>query len=200
MDKDDLLTRLPKAAEIFNRAEQQKIAAALRLAESAHQGQVRDEGTPYVEHPIAVARILMEEINIKETGVNPLNAICAALLHDVLEDSELTAEDLKRDFGAEVARIVSAVTKMKDPAVPQEVWEVAYMTRLMTSDKIVRLVKTADRLHNMRMLHLAHVEKRRRYWQETAEWYLPLAELTHPYLYETLLELCSRHRRELGVE
>lgn len=200
MDSDDLLVRLPKTGEIFNREEQQKIAAALRLAEFAHQGQTRDEGTPYIEHPIAVARILMEEIDIEETGVNPLDAVCAALLHDVLEDSELTAEELKRDFGPEVARVVSAVTKIEDPAVPQEVWGVAYMTRLMTADKIVRLVKVADRLNNMRMLHLASPGKQRRYWRETTEWYLPLAEITDSYLYESLLELCSRYRQEMGAD
>jgi guanosine-3',5'-bis(diphosphate) 3'-pyrophosphohydrolase len=199
MDSDDLLSRLPEAVRIFNGEEREKIARALRLAESVHQGQTRDEGTPYIAHPIAVARILMKEIDITEAGVNPLDAVCAALLHDVLEHSELTAEELERDFGPEVARVVSAVTMTKDPAVPQEVWGVAYMTRLMTSDKIVRLVKIADRLHNTRTLHLASPQKRRRYWQETAEWYLPLAEITDSYLYETLLELCTWHRREMGI-
>jgi guanosine-3',5'-bis(diphosphate) 3'-pyrophosphohydrolase len=200
MDGEDLLARLPRAKEIFSAEELEKIATALRLAESVHRGQTRDEGTPYIEHPIAVARILMEEIDITESGVSPLDAICAALLHDVLEDSELTAKELEQDFGPEIARVVSALTKVKDPAVPREVWGVAYMTRLMTSDKIVRLVKTADRLHNARMLHLASAEKRRGYWQETAEWYLPLAEITDPYLYETLLEVCTWHRREMGIE
>jgi hypothetical protein len=97
MDGEDLLARLPRAKEIFSAEELEKIATALRLAESVHRGQTRDEGTPYIEHPIAVARILMEEIDITESGVSPLDAICAALLHDVLEDSELTAKELEQD-------------------------------------------------------------------------------------------------------
>lgn len=199
MNNNGLSTRLPKAVEVFKPEEQNKIVAALRLVESICADRKLDDGSPYVEHPLAVARILLEEIDLKQTGVRPLDAVCAAILHGILENSTLTADDIKKWFGPEVARIVSSLTRVHDQSVPQEVWEVAYMTRLMTTDKVVRLVKIADRLQNMRLLHLAPPEKRRSYWQETAEWYLPLAEITERKLYESLLDLCSWHRRDMGI-
>ena len=126
------------------------IERAFRFAKEAHHGFRRRSGEPYIMHPIAVARIVCEEMGLGSTS------ICSALLHDVVEDTEYTVEDIENLFGRKIAMIVSGLTKISggifgDQASAQaENFRKLLLT--MSEDIRVILVKMADRLHNMRTL------------------------------------------------
>ena len=124
------------------------IERAFRFAREAHKGVRRRSGEPYILHPIAVARIASQEMGLGSTS------ICAALLHDVVEDTEYTVEDIERAFGRKVAQIVEGLTKISggifgDQASAQaENFRKLLLT--MSEDIRVVLIRMADRLHNMR--------------------------------------------------
>ena len=124
------------------------IERAFRFAKDAHQGIRRRSGEPYILHPIAVARIVCQEIGLGSTS------ICSALLHDVVEDTEYTVEDIENLFGKKIAMIVAGLTKISggifgDQASAQaENFRKLLLT--MSEDIRVILIKMADRLHNMR--------------------------------------------------
>ena len=126
------------------------IEKAYRFARDAHQGIRRRSGEPYIMHPIAVATIVSQEIGLGSTS------ICAALLHDVVEDTDYTVEDIEAQFGKKIAKIVDGLTKISggifgDKASAQaENFRKLLLT--MSDDIRVVLVKMADRLHNMRTL------------------------------------------------
>ena len=155
------------------------IERAYALAESAHHGQERASGEPYIEHPVAVA-VILHELRLDH------EAIAAALLHDVVEDTDIDLERIRKDFGAPVAALVDGVTKMDAideyrETVLGTVDERRQVDRLkklllaMAQDVRVVLIKLADRLHNMRTLrHLAEAS-RRRIARETLSIYAPLA-------------------------
>jgi GTP pyrophosphokinase len=164
--------------------DQDLVERAYRVAEEAHKDQVRASGEPYIQHCLAVASILVD------LGM-PVATIAAGLLHDTVEDSPITAEDIERDFGVEVSTLVAGVTKLKQlPRVSHydgtDKGESSARVKLakenlrktflaMGDDVRVVLIKLADRLHNMRTLaHLAP-EKRTRIANETLEIYAPLA-------------------------
>ncbi|PVZ68452.1 bifunctional GTP diphosphokinase/guanosine-3',5'-bis pyrophosphate 3'-pyrophosphohydrolase [Pelagibaculum spongiae] len=149
-----------------------QVRAAYQLAKLAHDGQMRRSGEPYISHPVAVARIL--------AGMRmDHQSIMAALLHDVIEDTDYTAEDLSEKFGSDVSELVEGVTKLTQIKFENRTIAQAEnfrkMVLAMAKDIRVILVKLADRLHNMRTLgHLAP-EKRRRIATETLEIYAPVA-------------------------
>ena len=126
------------------------ITRAFNFAKKAHKGVRRLSGEPYILHPIAVAQIVCEEIGLGSTS------ICAALLHDVVEDTEYSKEDLETLFGTKVANIVEGVTKISggifgEKASSQaETFKKLLLT--MSNDVRVILIKIADRVHNMRTL------------------------------------------------
>ena len=139
----------------------------------AHGGQTRKSGDPYFTHPLAVAGILTE------LKADPATVV-TALLHDVVEDTDTTVEDIRQIFGDEIARLVDGVTKLSQIELRSEASKQAENFRkfvmAMADDVRVLLVKLADRLHNMRTLHFFdNVEKRRRIALETMEIYAPLA-------------------------
>jgi GTP diphosphokinase / guanosine-3',5'-bis(diphosphate) 3'-diphosphatase len=148
------------------------LARAYRVSAQAHQGQKRMSGDDFVSHSVAVATILAEQQMDTTT-------IAAALLHDVVEDSDVTLEHLRRDFGNEVAELVDGLTKIKALTFRSTAEEQAenYRKLLMSvaRDARVIIIKLADRLHNMRTLDPLPQEKRRRIAQETRELYAPLA-------------------------
>ncbi|WP_061965640.1 RelA/SpoT family protein [Demequina aurantiaca] len=146
------------------------IERAYKVAEVAHRGQVRKSGEPYIIHPIAVAQIVAE-LGLPET------VIVAALLHDVVEDTEYPLETMREEFGDEVAMIVDGVTKLDkvhygDAAQAETVRK---MVVAMAKDIRVLLLKLADRLHNARTWKYVSAESARRKAQETLEIYAPLA-------------------------
>ena len=148
------------------------IDRALRYSAAAHRGQKRMSGEDFVEHSIAVASILAGLL-VDTTS------ICAALLHDVVEDSDLTADDIAREFGSEVADLVEGLTKISHLSFRSSVEEQSenYRKLLLSVAKDARviIIKLADRLHNMRTLEHLPPERRQRIATETREIYAPLA-------------------------
>ncbi len=159
----------------MNLAETQRLAAAVALAAEVHHGQCRDEGTPYIEHPIRVALIAAEELALSDPDV-----LCAAYLHDAVEDAADPAgvrERILATFGEWVLQAVDALTKPQDRSVPKDERNRVYLERLNSAPREVRLLKVADRLDNARFLgHSPDAKKRGEYLRETEEVYLPLAE------------------------
>ena len=149
------------------------ITRAFNFAKHAHKGVRRNSGEPYILHPIAVARIVSEEIGLGSTS------ICAALLHDVVEDTEYTVEDIANLFGPKIAQIVDGLTKISggifgDKASAQtENFKKLLLT--MSEDIRVILIKIADRLHNMRTLEHLAPNKQYKIAGETLYIYAPIA-------------------------
>jgi len=147
------------------------IDKALAFATKAHQGQKRKNGEPFINHAIATAKTLIE------WGLDE-DTIAAGLLHDVVEDTPVTDEELRKEFGDEIATLVDGVTKIshvKYRGHERQVENLRKMILAVAQDLRVLLVKLADRLHNMRTLDALPVPKRRRIALETMEIYAPLA-------------------------
>lgn len=149
-----------------------EVQRAYKFGAQAHAGQRRLSGEPYIEHPLAVAKILAEMRMDHET-------LAAALLHDVLEDTPVTKEEISREFGEEVARLVDGVSKLKqikfENYVEAQAENFRKMLMAMCNDIRVILVKLADRLHNMRTIQALRPEKRRLIARETLDIYAPIA-------------------------
>ena len=162
------------------------IERAYRFARSAHAGVRRRSGEPYIMHPIAVAKIASQEIGLGSTS------ICAALLHDVVEDTDFTVEDIRQHFGDKIARIVEGLTKISggifgDKASAQaENFRKLLLT--MSEDIRVVLIKMADRLHNMRTLGSMAPRKQYKIAGETLYIYAPLAHRLGLFAIKTELE------------
>ena len=174
MKWQQLIESLPSHLPL-NEREQIKLAYA--VAEKAHAGQFRASGEPYVTHCVAVAQILAE---LKM----PAAVIMAGLLHDTVEDTDLTLEDIERDFGPEVARLVDGVTKLAqlprvsrdgNQPIDRNIESLRKTFLAMSEDVRVVIVKLADRLHNMRTLNFKQPEKQQRIARETLEIFAPLA-------------------------
>lgn len=148
------------------------IERAWKMAESAHSGQVRESGEAYIMHPLAVAEILTELEQDLET-------VAAGILHDVVEDTEITLEDIEAEFGPDVALLVDGVTKLMrlryETKAQQQAENLRKMFMAMASDFRVILIKFADRLHNMRTLDYLPASRQKAMAQETLEIYAPLA-------------------------
>lgn len=148
------------------------IDKAYRIAEKAHRGQLRYSGQPYISHPIAVATIL---VNL----CMDTPSIIAALLHDTVEDTDMTVEDVKKEFGEEISKVVDGVTKLgKVPLSTKEEQQAENIRKMllaMSEDIRVIIIKLADRIHNMRTLDFMLEQKRRDKARETLEIYAPLA-------------------------
>jgi len=149
-----------------------QINSAYEMARSAHASQNRSSGELYINHPIAVARIVAD-LGLDDTS------IVAALLHDAVEDTEITLADVESNFGIEVATIVDGVTKLErlhfDSKEAQQAATMRKMLVAMARDLRVLMIKLADRLHNMRTIAAVPHEKQQRIAQETLDIYAPLA-------------------------
>ena len=187
---DDLLlscTKICKNDEDWN-----FIKRAFFLAKEAHQGVRRRSGEPYLLHPIAVAKIVIEEIGL---GVK---SVVAALLHDVVEDTEYTVEDMERIFGPKIASMVDGLTKMSgvfnaDTSEQAEYFRKVLLT--LSDDVRVILIKIADRLHNMRTLGAMPMNKQIKITGETIYLFAPLAYRLGLYSIKSELEdLCMKYR------
>ncbi len=149
-----------------------KIISAYEFAAKAHEGQKRSSGQDYIIHPLAVAYILLE------LGMDT-DTICAALLHDVVEDTPATLDDLKKRFGQDVALLVDGVTKLsKIPMNSKERQQAENVRKIllaMSQDIRVMIIKLADRLHNVRTLKYRPHDKQRATALETMNIYAPIA-------------------------
>lgn len=167
--------------------EQRKtIHKAFALAANAHKDMRRKSGEPYIYHPLAVAKIVVQEINLGTTSV-----VCA-LLHDVVEDTEYTLEDIRDMFGDKVAKITDGLTKIEELAINNDVSLQAENFRKiflsMSEDIRVILIKLADRLHNMRTLASMPAEKQWKISSETSYFYVPIAHRLGLYSIKSELE------------
>jgi GTP pyrophosphokinase len=167
------LDELIKAVREYNsKADLRAIQRAYEVAERAHRGQVRKSGDPFISHPLGVARILAD------LGMDT-TTIVAALLHDVVEDTDVAVGDLREEFGPEVAAIVDGLTKLERiefrTKEHQQAENVRKMIIAMARDIRVLVIKLADRLHNMRTLGALSREKQDMKATETLEIYAPLA-------------------------
>lgn len=162
------------------------IDRAYHLAKQAHNGVRRLSGEPYMMHPLSVARIVVREIGLGSTS------ICAALLHDVVEDTDYTTEDIERMFGPKIASIVEGLTKLSGGVFADKAMKQAENVRklvlTMSEDIRVMLVKLADRLHNMRTLAAQRPEKQRKIAAETQYIYAPMAHRLGLFPIKTELE------------
>ena len=149
------------------------ITKAFNFARQAHKGVRRHSGEPYIMHPLAVARIVCAEIGLGSTS------ICAALLHDVVEDTDYTVEDIRNLFGEKIAMIVDGLTKISGGVFGMQASEQAenFKKLLLTMSEDIRviLIKIADRLHNMRTLEFMPVNKQYKIAGETLYIYAPIA-------------------------
>ena len=164
-----------KIASIHNEKELVIIDKAFETANSFHEGQLRRSGEPYIIHPIAVANILVD------LGMD-YQSIVAALLHDVVEDTDYTIEQLSEEFGEDVAILVDGVTKLgkvqlnnRETKEEQQAENVRKMLLAMSKDIRVIIVKLADRLHNMRTLEFVDPQKQRDKALETLEIFAPIS-------------------------
>ena len=162
-----------KLGEFLPAAQVARVRRAYLIAAEAHAGQTRKSGEPYITHPVAVAAIL------SELGLDP-EALCAAILHDALEDTSLSRATIEREFGGDVAELVDGVTKLDKLQFGsrQEATAESFrkMMLAMARDLRVILIKLADRLHNMRTLDAMETDARRRIASETLEIYAPIAQ------------------------
>jgi guanosine-3',5'-bis(diphosphate) 3'-pyrophosphohydrolase len=161
------------------------IRLAFEMAVEAHKTMRRKSGEPYILHPIAVARICVEEI-----GLGVRSTICS-LLHDTVEDTDISLEDIEREFGNEIARIVDGLTKISnviDVNASQQAENFKKILLTLTDDPRVILIKLADRLHNMRTLDHMKSDKQLKISSETVYVYAPLAHRMGLYTIKTEME------------
>jgi GTP pyrophosphokinase len=165
------------------------IQRAYGVAEAAHEAQMRDEGTPYIIHPVRVALTLVDEVQTYSPTL-----ICSALLHDVIEDSPITRQDIDRQFGPEIAEIVWLLTKFEEVTLADYLAEIE-----RASATGAPLVKLCDRLDNLRFLAHSHrLEKKHRYIRTTETYYLPLAARTNQYLHREILRALDEAREHVA--
>lgn len=204
--EEEIIQALPKS----NPQAEELVRRAYRFAEQAHAGQQRDNGTCYFQHPAAVALILAQlELDA--------STVAAGLLHDVLEDTRVTREELEKEFGEEIARLVDGVTKLsRIPFQSREEHQAESLRKMflaMAEDVRVILIKLADRLHNMRTLEGLPPERQKKISRETLEIYAPIAHrlgmfglkwemedaafrYLEPEAYYELVQMVAKKRRE----
>lgn len=188
--------------------EHKLIQKAFEVALDAHKGVRRKSGELYIMHPLAVARIVADEIGLGSKG------IAAALLHDVVEDTNYTLEDIETIFGEKIASIVDGLTKLEtgfDPSQSEQVENFKKLLHTMVEDIRVILIKLADRLHNMRTLESMPQHKKLKIAGETLYVYAPLAhrlglytikseledlslKYEHPDIYDEISELLEEYK------
>jgi GTP pyrophosphokinase len=168
----------------IKKGDKELVRRAFEMAAEAHKTMRRKSGEPYIFHPITVAMICVEEI-----GLGVRSTICS-LLHDTVEDTDVTLEDIEREFGAEIARIVDGLTKISNvlDTNSQQAENFKKILLTLTDDPRVILIKLADRLHNMRTLDSMKREKQLKISSETVWVYAPLAHRMGLYNIKTEME------------
>ena len=205
---------LKGAYQSISDTEKKEIRKAFDIALEAHSSQRRKTGEPYIFHPIAVAKIVAYEIGLDTTS------IIAALLHDVVEDTDYTLEDIERLFGENVARIVNGLTKIshlkKDQDASVQAENFRKMLLTLNDDVRVILIKIADRLHNMQTMDAMPHDKQLKISSETLYIYAPLAhrlglynikselenlglKYTEPEVYTDILEKITQSKEEQNI-
>lgn len=169
----------------MQKGDKRQIRLAFEMSVEAHKNMRRKSGEPYIYHPIAVAQIAAEEIGLGTTS------ICCALLHDVVEDTQITLDDIEREFGKKVANIIDGLTKISgvfDQTSSIQAENFRKMLLTLADDVRVILIKLADRLHNMRTLDSMPRDKQLKISSETIYLYAPLAHRLGLYAIKSELE------------
>jgi GTP pyrophosphokinase len=199
-EKSEILKRyralLRACKETLQKGDKKMIRRAFELALESHQDMRRKSGEPYIYHPIAVAQIAAEEIGLGTTSI-----VCA-LLHDVVEDTEITLEDVEREFGKKVAKIIDGLTKISgvfDYNSSLQAENFRKMLLTLADDVRVILIKLADRLHNMRTMEFMPREKQLKIASETVYLYAPLAHRLGLYAIKSELEDLSMKYTETAT-
>ena len=176
---------LRTAKPLLKEGDAKQIRKAFNLAMEAHEGMRRKSGEPYIFHPLAVAQIAVDEIGLGTTS------IISAILHDVVEDTEFEIEDIEREFGSKVAKIIDGLTKISgvfDSTTSGQAENFRKMLLTLSDDLRVILIKLADRLHNMRTLESMPRNKQLKIASETIYIYAPLAHRLGLYAIKSELE------------
>ncbi|MFH1118437.1 MAG: RelA/SpoT family protein [Bacteroidota bacterium] len=189
-ERREILKRYRELLNAWNTGNEDRnhrmVRKAFNLAVTAHKDMRRKSGEPYIYHPIEVARIVATEIGLGETSI-----VCA-LLHDVVEDTNYTIEDIRQMFGDKVARITDGLTKIKEQldhtVASAQAENFRKMILTLSDDVRVILIKLADRLHNMRTLDAMTMEKRLKIASETSYFFAPLAHRLGLYAIKSELE------------
>lgn len=169
----------------LKQGDKELVRTAFEMSVDAHKTMRRKSGEPYIFHPLAVAMICVEEV-----GLGVRSCICA-LLHDTVEDTDVTLEDIQQEFGVEIARIIDGLTKIAtvvDNNSSQQAENFKKILLTLTDDPRVILIKLADRLHNMRTLDSMKTEKQLKISSETVYVYAPLAHRMGLYAVKTEME------------
>ena len=188
-EKKEILKRyralLRACKSTMQKGDKRMIRLAFDMALQSHQNMRRKSGEPYIYHPIAVAQIAAEEIGLGTTSI-----VCA-LLHDVVEDTDITLEDIEREFGKKVAKIIDGLTKISgvfDYNSSLQAENFRKMLLTLADDVRVILIKLADRLHNMRTMDFMPRDKQLKISSETVYLYAPLAHRLGLYILKSELE------------
>ena len=188
-EKKEILKRyralLRACKSTMQKGDKRMIRLAFNMALESHQDMRRKSGEPYIYHPIAVAQIAAEEIGLGTTSI-----VCA-LLHDVVEDTDITLEDIEREFGKKVAKIIDGLTKISgvfDYNSSLQAENFRKMLLTLADDVRVILIKLADRLHNMRTMDFMPRDKQLKISSETVYLYAPLAHRLGLYTLKSELE------------
>jgi len=188
-EKKEILKRyralLRACKSTLQKGDKRMIRLAFDMALESHQDMRRKSGEPYIYHPIAVAQIAAEEIGLGTTSI-----VCA-LLHDVVEDTDITLEDIEREFGKKVAKIIDGLTKISgvfDYNSSLQAENFRKMLLTLADDVRVILIKLADRLHNMRTMDFMPRDKQLKISSETVYLYAPLAHRLGLYILKSELE------------
>jgi guanosine-3',5'-bis(diphosphate) 3'-pyrophosphohydrolase len=163
------------------------VERAYELATRAHEGQWRDgrENQPYISHPLRVALVLADEVRRAEGDL-----LAVALLHDVLEDTAIPMETMRDVMGADITNAVELLTKEEVPSGGKAARDSAYFAGIINGGDMVRLVKCADRVDNLRgMKQLNDPPRWEKYVKETREHILPIAEMSNSGLYQIMADL-----------
>lgn len=188
-EKSEILKRyralLRACKSTLKKGDKKMIRMAFEMAVESHKDMRRKSGEPYIYHPIAVAQIAVEEIGLGTTSI-----VCA-LLHDVVEDTDITLEEIERDFGKKVAKIIDGLTKISgvfDANSSMQAENFRKMLLTLADDVRVILIKLADRLHNMRTMNFMPHDKQLKICSETVYLYAPLAHRLGLYSIKSELE------------
>ncbi|MFY9608042.1 MAG: HD domain-containing protein [Blastocatellia bacterium] len=166
------------------------VSKAFEFARDAHAGQMRDEGTPYIVHPVRVAATLVNELEVFTPRL-----VCAALLHDVIEDSPTTRGQIAELFDEEIAELVWLLTKLEDVSLAD------YLSAIEAAGATgAPIVKLCDRLDNLRFLTSSlRTEKISRYIRTTQAYYLPMAARTNAYVHDQMELMLEQARTHLEL-
>jgi guanosine-3',5'-bis(diphosphate) 3'-pyrophosphohydrolase len=189
VEKNEILKRyralLRASKSTLQKGDKRMIRKAFDMALESHKDMRRKSGEPYIYHPIAVAQIAAEEIGLGTTSI-----VCA-LLHDVVEDTDMTLDDIEREFGKKVAKIIDGLTKISgvfDTNSSLQAENFRKMLLTLADDVRVILIKLADRLHNMRTMEFMPRDKQLKLSSETVYLYAPLAHRLGLYAIKSELE------------